>query len=199
VSAARDDRDGRDARDDHDERGRVLILLARESLAAAFDLCDESERGEPWLSEPGATFVTLRIGDRLRGCIGTLRAWRPLLHDVRANTRSAAFSDSRFSPLRRVEYPRISLEVSLLSPYEPCGFRSEEEALAGLRPGIDGVIFEFRRHRSTFLPQVWEQLEDPRTFLAHLKHKAGLPPDFWHPEVRLSRYTVRKWEEGLLS
>jgi AmmeMemoRadiSam system protein A len=186
--------------DDQDtERGRVLVLMARETLAAAVGLCDEIPRTEPWLEEPGATFVTLRIGESLRGCIGTLRAWRPLGQDVRANTRAAAFADSRFHPLRRVEYPQVSLEVSLLSPSEPCGFRSEEEAVAGLRPGVDGVIFEYRGHRSTFLPQVWEQLEDPREFLAHLKHKAGLPPAFWDPEVRLSRYTVRKWEEDLLS
>ena len=51
--------------------------------------------------------------------------------------------------------------------------------------GIDGVILVWL-HRSTFLPQVWEDFSDPRVFIGHLKHKAGLPPDFWDPGVRLS-------------
>ena len=73
---------------------------------------------------------------------------------------------------------------------------SEEHALASLRPGIDGVVFEYGHYRSTFLPQVWEQLPEPDAFLAHLKRKAGLPPGFWVNDLKLSRYTVSKWREG---
>ena len=75
-------------------------------------------------------------------------------------------------------------------------FSSEAEALAQLRPGIDGLIFECGSARSTFLPQVWSQLPKPADFLAQLKRKAGLPGDFWSDEVRLSRYTVHKWTEA---
>ena len=71
----------------------------------------------------------------------------------------------------------------------------QQDALAQLRPHIDGIVFEYRHYRSTFLPQVWEQLPDPETFMAHLKRKAGLTHDFWAESVRLSRYTVRKWKE----
>lgn len=178
-----------------DERGQILLAVARESLAAALGVGEESARNEPWLREPGATFITLRrLGD-LRGCVGTIQAHRPLLEDVRHNARAAAFSDLRFPPVERFEYPEISVEVSLLSPPEPFRFGSEEEALNGLRPGIDGIVFEYGERRSTFLPQVWEQLPDPADFLAHLKHKAGLAPSFWHPDVRLWRYTVTKWAE----
>jgi AMMECR1 domain-containing protein len=56
-------------------------------------------------------------------------------------------------------------------------------------------VFEYGHHTSTFLPQVWEDIKEPAEFLAHLKYKAGLPPDFWDPTVRLSRYTVHKWTE----
>ena len=178
-----------------EERGRILLALARESLASALGLGSEAQRDEPWLLETGATFVTLREHGDLRGCVGTIRAWRPLLVDVRSNARAAAFSDSRFPPVEAREYRDISLEVSLLSPCEPCAFGGEEEALAQLRPGIDGIVFEYRERRSTFLPQVWEQLPQPWDFLAHLKHKAGLPPSFWHPDVKLWRYTVTKWAE----
>ena len=85
--------------------------------------------------------------------------------------------------------------MSLLTAPAPIGFASQEEAIASLRPGIDGVILEYGDKRGTFLPQVWEQLPDARTFFAHLKQKAGLPADFWAEGVRLSRYTVTKWTE----
>jgi AmmeMemoRadiSam system protein A len=114
---------------------------------------------------------------------------------VRENARAAAFRDTRFPPLARAELPRIAVEVSLLGPAVPLPVRSESEALARLRPGQDGVILDYRAARATFLPQVWEQLPDPASFLAHLKQKAGLSPSFWSPEIRLSIYEVTKWEE----
>ena len=178
-----------------EEQGAVLLAIARESLAAALGVGKETPRGEPWLRETGATFVTLREHGDLRGCVGTIQAWRPLLDDVRSNARAAAFSDSRFPPVQAREYRDISMEVSLLSSCEPCEFGCEEEALTRLRPGIDGIVFEYRERRSTFLPQVWEQLPQPWEFLAQLKRKAGLPPTFWDPEVKLFRYTVTKWCE----
>lgn len=178
-----------------EEQGSVLLAIARESLAAALGLGAEAARDEPWLRDPGATFVTLRAHGDLRGCVGTIRAFRALLDDLRSNARAAAFADSRFPPVQAWEYREISMEVSLLSPCEPLELGCEEEALARLRPGIDGIVFEFRERRSTFLPQVWEQLPDPREFLSHLKRKAGLPPAFWDAEVKLWRYTVTKFCE----
>ena len=132
----------------------------------------------------------------MRGCIGTLEAHRPLGLDVRENAVAAAFRDPRFMPLTLAEFEEIRVEVSLLSPTEALAVMSEAHALASLRPGIDGVVFEYGHYRSTFLPQVWEQLPDPAEFLAHLKRKAGLAADFWADQVRLSRYTVTKWKEG---
>ena len=75
-------------------------------------------------------------------------------------------------------------------------FSDEQDALSQLRPGIDGVLFEYGQHRSTFLPQVWQQLPEREDFIAHLKNKAGLAPDFWSDEVKLYRYTVDKWKES---
>ena len=76
-------------------------------------------------------------------------------------------------------------------------FGSETEALGQLRPNIDGIIFSAGNRRSTFLPQVWEQLPEPAEFMAHLKQKAGLPADYWGPDVQLQRYSVKKWKEPL--
>ena len=74
--------------------------------------------------------------------------------------------------------------------------RSEAEAQAALRPGVDGVVLDYRGARATFLPQVWEQLPQPQQFLAALKRKAGLPVTFWATDLRLARYRVQKFVDG---
>jgi uncharacterized protein len=178
-----------------DEAGQVLLQIARGAIAHELGVQQETHEDAQWLHDPGACFVTLRQAEDLRGCIGTLRAHRPLVDDVKANALGAAFRDPRFSPLVARELEITRVEVSLLSPVEELTCESEREALAKLRPGIDGVIFEYGYHHSTFLPQVWAELSDPADFMAHLKQKAGLPPDFWDAEVKLGRYTVSKWCE----
>jgi len=179
------------------EKGATLLKLARSEIASKLGQAAAKPVKAAWLQEPGASFVTLTRQGELRGCIGTLEAHRPLGVDVRENAVAAAFRDPRFMPLTRAEFDDIRVEVSLLSPTEPLLVASEAEALARLRPNIDGVVFEYGHYRSTFLPQVWEQLPDPAEFLAHLKRKAGLSMDFWAEQVRLSRYTVSKWKEGM--
>jgi AMMECR1 domain-containing protein len=94
------------------------------------------------------------------------------------------------------ELAGLEIEVSLLSAKAPLYFASEAEALSQLRPGVDGVVLEWRHHRATFLPQMWEVLETPPRFLGELKRKAGLSEKFWHQELRLECYTVRKWSES---
>ncbi|MDP3743105.1 MAG: AmmeMemoRadiSam system protein A [Methylotenera sp.] len=179
-----------------DSTGEVLISIARAAIFDAFGKpYDETAKDLPWLHEKGASFVTLTQNQQLRGCIGTLEAHRPLLIDVKANAEAAAFSDPRFSPITEAELTHTKIEISLLSAMQAMAFSDEHDALAQLQPGIDGVVFEFGRYRSTFLPQVWEQLPDADIFMAHLKHKAGLQSGFWDDEVKLYRYTVSKWKE----
>ncbi len=178
------------------EKGATLLRLARAEIATQLGYTLARPAQAEWLMQPGATFVTLTRQGELRGCIGTLAAYRPLGLDVRENAVAAAFRDPRFMPLTRAEYDDIRVEVSLLSPAEPMVVANEQDALAQLRPGIDGVVFEVGLSRSTFLPQVWEQLPEPAEFMAQLKRKAGLAADFWSDSVRLSRYGVSKWKEG---
>jgi AmmeMemoRadiSam system protein A len=177
------------------EKGNVLLPIARAAISRALNIPRAADETAPWLAEPGACFVTLTQQGQLRGCIGTLQAHRSLLDDVKSNAVSAALRDSRFMPLSAAELDITYIEISLLSPPQAMSFRDEADALAQLRPHVDGVIFEYRNYRSTFLPQVWEQLPQPQQFMAHLKQKAGLPADFWSHEVKLSRYTVEKWKE----
>lgn len=181
-----------------DHAGLTLLQLARRAIETRLDHGSPERvphEDEAWLDEPGAVFVTLTQSGRLRGCIGSLEAWRPLRTDVRANARAAAFDDPRFPPLDADELARTRVEVSLLTTPEPMSFTDEADAVAQLRPGVDGVVLEASVRRGTFLPQVWDELPDPVTFLAHLKRKAGLPATWWGAGVRLSRYTVTKWKE----
>jgi AmmeMemoRadiSam system protein A len=173
----------------------VLLPIARAAICSALNLPRTADESAPWLAKHGACFVTLTQQGELRGCIGSLQAHRSLLADVKSNAVSAALRDPRFAPLRAAELDITRVEISLLSPAEAMTFRDESDALAQLRPQMDGVIFEYAHYRSTFLPQVWEQLPQPHEFMAHLKHKAGLPVDFWAAGVRLSRYSVEKWKE----
>lgn len=175
--------------------GRLLTSLARAAISGRFGLHFSVHDEAAFLRRPGATFVTLKLNGRLRGCIGSLSVHRNLIEDVRANACAAAFQDPRFKPLRFEELSSVRIEVSLLSALQPMAFTDETDALSQLRPGVDGMVLEFGRHRGTFLPQVWENLPEPRSFLAELKRKAGLAPDFWDAEVQLSRYTVAKWAE----
>lgn len=178
---------------DGDERGRVLLEIARESVEHAVLGTPETEYDEGWLWAPGATFVTLRRRGELRGCLGTLKAREPLIRDLRHNARAVTREDPRFPPLAADELPEISVEVSLLSPLEEVVCRSEKEAVRKLARGRDGWFLTYQSHSGTFLPQVWESLPRPRDFLRRLKEKAGLPVTFWDPEIRLWRYTVSKW------
>lgn len=177
--------------------GHALLGIARNALAERLDAPIIPTADHPRLAQAGATFVTLLRSHQLRGCIGSLEAWRPLREDVHENAIAAAFRDPRFPPLSASEFPGIEIEVSLLTTPEPIGGYNEAQIRDQLRPDIDGAILVAgadRHHvRATFLPQVWEQLPEPVEFLRHLKRKAGLPDHYWSSDTRLLRYTVDKW------
>ncbi|MGR9013138.1 MAG: AmmeMemoRadiSam system protein A [Gammaproteobacteria bacterium] len=174
------------------ENQQRLLDLAKSSIQHGLktggpikiDLSDYPQE----LAEPRATFVTLEINNQLRGCIGMLEAVRPLAEDIAENAYSAAFKDPRFPPLEAHELDKLAVHLSILTPAEPVTFSSEQDLIAQLQPGIDGLILEEGRRRGTFLPSVWESLPEPEQFLRHLKQKAGLPLDYWSTNIRIYRY-----------
>ena len=176
--------------------GNALLTIARSGIAEELGLPWRGEASHAALVQAGATFVTLKRAGELRGCIGSLRPVRPLGADVRANAIAAAFGDPRFPPLAVFEFEEVTVEVSLLTADERIDVADEDDLLARLRPGLDGLIIEHGRRRATFLPQVWDALPDPREFVAALKRKAGFPADFWSPQMNVSRYGVTKWTES---
>ena len=185
--------DGRLCQEDQER----LLELARASIRAGMDtgepLDPDVGRFPSGLMVHGAAFVTLNLNGRLRGCVGSFEARRPLLEDVAKNAFAAAFRDHRFSPLTRDELAGLEIHISLLTPLVPLNVRSREELIRLLRPGVDGLLVEDPPYRSTFLPQVWESLPDPEDFLAELFLKAGLSRNHWSGTLTFSRYGVEEF------
>ncbi len=179
-----------------EQRGELLELAGLSilfGLKSGRSLAVDHKVFENALGRHGASFVTLRREGRLRGCIGTLEAVRPLVTDVAENAFSAAFRDHRFTPIEREELDDLALHLSLLQPPERMVFGSQTELLDQLRPGVDGLVIEDQGRRATFLPSVWESLAEPEAFLGELKQKAGLSADHWSASLVAQRYTVEEF------
>lgn len=169
----------------------LLLQLAKQAISDGLNHTSTLDtnallKNHPELSKPQATFVTLSLDGRLRGCIGTLIAHRTLLEDLIYNAKAAAFDDPRFYPLSNEEFLHVSIEVSLLSTPEPLEYTDIEELKSKICAGEDGVILQKKGRKATFLPQVWEQLPTFEQFFSHLCQKAGLEssclethPDIW--------------------
>ena len=145
------------------------------------------------LREQRASFVTLNIDNRLRGCIGSLAAHRPLILDVAHNAQSAAFRDPRFKALTHAEYLRTDFHISVLSEPWRVGVLSREELVATLKPGVHGLILKQGAQQATYLPSVWEQIAEPETFISELRRKAGLPAEGWSGDMEAFFYTTEEF------
>ncbi len=183
-----------DARD-----GRELLALARECIDSTLRLCSRApfpERTYPRAQQQvRSAFITLRIGEHLRGCCGSIEATRPLAEEVWHDAWASAFRDPRFPPLGLSEWPATHLHLSILENPRPIAVESEEDLIAQLRPGVDGLVLQRDGYRATFLPSVWEQLPHPREFVRNLKLKAGWSVDFWAADIRASIYGVEEFGE----
>jgi len=140
-----------------------------------------------------ACFVTLTISGKLRGCIGSLVAIKPLWQDVVDNAINAAFNEYRFSPLKKDELEKIKIEVSILSEAKPLDFKNPTELLKKIKKNY-GLIVEKNDRSATFLPQVWEQIPDKKQFLEELSMKSGLSKDSWKT-ANIYYYTVEFFKE----
>lgn len=144
-------------------------------------------------SKKQACFVTLTENNELRGCIGSLYPKQELYKDVVENSVHAAFDDYRFSPLNKNEFPKIKIEISVLSIPKKIEFKNEKELLEKIDKKM-GIILKKEFNTATFLPQVWEEISDKISFLEHLSLKAGLNKDAWK-NAEIYYYTVKSVEE----
>lgn len=193
--------------DPRDLEPALILAIARGAVGEHLGATRMQISARPWLDVPAATFVSIHYvhtvelvgrggrGEQLHGCIGSVEPRRRLVDDLRHNAVLAAFHDPRSRPLRFDELDLIRCSVSILGPHTPLAFTDEADARARLRPRVDGVILSWRGHRGLFLPKVWETLREPAAFLDNLKRKAGLPLDFWHPDIELERFEVLEFDE----
>ena len=180
------------------EARRHLLGIAARSIrhglthgkACAVDL----ERLPQVLRECRATFVTLEADHRLRGCIGSLEATRPLAEDVARNAHDAAFADPRFPPVEQDDLEGLGIGISILSAPVPLHVESEADLVSRLRPGIDGLIIQDGENRATFLPSVWKSIPESARFVRELIGKAGWPAGRWPETVRAWRYTTEEFD-----
>ncbi|HIE25411.1 MAG TPA: AmmeMemoRadiSam system protein A [Anaerolineales bacterium] len=183
------------------EEKDTLLKIARHTL-------EEKIRGDkhpplnaaslrtPLLQSDGASFVTFTINGQLRGCIGTLEPYQPLVDDVREHTLSAALNDYRFPQVSAEELDQIKIEISRLTAPTPLIYTDADDLIAKLRPNIDGVVLIDGHRRATFLPQVWKQLPKTEDFLNHLCQKMGAPADLWmRKKLDVLIYQVEEFSE----
>ncbi len=200
AATAKDDF-GAETRDMLATHGQTLLHVAAAAILTHLNKTGPmkltlKEFAEP-LRDHAACFVSLNKDNQLRGCIGSIQAWRPLITDVAENACKAAFQDRRFKKLTKAELEKsdISLSISVLSPQPQMSFNDEADFLSQLQPGIDGIVLQEGKQRGVFLPVVWEQLPEPEKFLSHLKRKAGLKEDYWSETIQAWRYVT----EGISS
>ena len=181
------------------DRARLLAVAA---ASLEFTAAHDGEAPEielaagvsPTLSAQRASFVTLERDGRLRGCIGSPAPRMALARDVAMNAVAAGFGDPRFSPLKASELAELTLSISLLSPATPLVLADEDELIAKLHPGRDGLILRERGAGALFLPSVWSALPDRRAFVQHLKRKMGRASDHWSGSMRAWRFTAESFE-----
>ncbi|HUV49608.1 MAG TPA: AmmeMemoRadiSam system protein B [Anaerolineae bacterium] len=184
--------------------GQALVKLARQTIMQRLgleisdkesDLMVAAVKDETLKALRG-TFVTLKIGGDLRGCIGSLAAEESIVDGVKHNAVSAAFHDPRFSPVTVEEIEDVDIEISILTNPQPLEYIDGADLISKLRVNVDGVILRKGRAGATFLPQVWEQLPRPEKFLSHLCVKAGLSANAWeNTRLEISTYHVQYFEE----
>jgi AmmeMemoRadiSam system protein A len=180
------------------EERKILLADAREAITARLENRQPEYRREPQAEQGNSVllqtlgaFVTLhkrspRGEADLRGCIGRLASPDPLEKTIRAMALQAAFGDPRFPPLSGEEWPACDIEISVLSPIEPCADPRQ------VRVGLHGLYLALRGRSGVLLPhapveQGWNQEE----YLDYICVKAGLPPRaFEDPAAELFTFTA---------
>ncbi|MGB5966360.1 MAG: AmmeMemoRadiSam system protein B [Sulfurimonadaceae bacterium] len=182
----------------------LITGMARDAIVESLTgqtLIDRSSliTSHPFLKKDAAVFVTLNKREQLRGCIGSLQAHRTLIDDLVSNSRSAAFKDLRFLPLKKDELGKLEVEVSILTAPEAIKYDSVDSLRRQVRTGQDGIVLESGKHRATYLPQVWKQFNGFDEYFTSLCQKAGLGQGCLSMRPKIFRYHAKKYSEKSLS
>lgn len=182
------------------EEGKKLIEIARRAIQAKLLHKDAriSDSEKAVFGAQQGVFVTLKKDAQLRGCIGFPEPTHPLYRGVVLAAQSAAFSDPRFPPIDKDEYPILTIEVSVLSVPRMVEVRNPEELLSQVEVGRDGLIVRGTFNSGLLLPQVAVEYGwDSKQFLFQVCMKAGLPGDSWQnfDQCRIYRFQSTVFSE----
>ena len=153
-----------------------LLSLAREAIIGYVRdrILPNRADSEPAIQGHQGCFVTIKINNTLRGCIGSFVSDKPLYKLVQEMAISAATRDPRFYPMQPPDLANFSLEISVLSPLEKISSPDS------VKMGTHGIYIEKNSCRGVLLPQVAvEHGWDRDTFLSQTCLKAGLKSDDW--------------------
>jgi len=176
----------------NEQEQKKLLHIARSSISAylsgqnlpKFDIT------EPRLLEPRGVFVTLHKKERLRGCIGYIKAIMPLYKATSDCAISAAVKDYRFSPLKDKELDEVDIEISALTPLRKI------DDINQIKVGEHGLYISRSPYSGLLLPQVATEYGwDRHTFLAQTCIKAGLPQDAWEKGADIFTFSAQVFGE----
>lgn len=174
-----------------DER-RQLLQIAREaiiSIVTTGSIPAREVKSEKLNGQFGC-FVTIKIGGKLRGCIGNFISDKPLYKLVQEMAAAAATKDPRFYPMKKTDLEQFSTEISVLSPLQKI------ESIEEIQVGTHGIYMERNVHRGVLLPQVaTEQGWDRETFLQQTAQKAGMGKDDWKENTDISIFSAEVFNE----
>jgi AmmeMemoRadiSam system protein B/AmmeMemoRadiSam system protein A len=163
-----------------DAEKNELLALARKSTEYAVQThhsFDPPRTSSETLDQEYGAFVTLTEDGELRGCIGYTSPYKPLYLTVRDTAEFAALHDTRFAPVSSSELPKLSYEISVLSPLR------RVTSLDQIQIGRDGLLMKNGTTQGILLPQVpVEEKWDRQTFLEQTCIKAGMEPKCWNDE-----------------
>ncbi len=169
-----------------DTTAQALLGIARSAIEheLAGQPYSPAPREEKLLNERSGCFVTLKINEQLRGCIGNFQSRRPLYQEVAQMAVAAATQDPRFVPLSEPELNLVRIEITVLSPLEKIS------GPADIVIGQHGIYLENGHNRGVLLPQVATEHDwDALTFLRQTCNKAGLPANMWQaPDTEIYRF-----------
>jgi len=153
------------------------------------DYPDLKNYPEKWREKRGV-YVTINIGEKLRGCQGTQQPEKPFIHAVIDATHRAAFSDPRFDKVTMEDFknPEFNTYISVLGPFKEMAFKTENDIINSLVPFQTGAILSHGKKRGIFLPSVWKKRPSAENFWKRLKRKAKIKDDFFSPDFVIEHF-----------
>jgi AmmeMemoRadiSam system protein A len=166
------------------ENRRQLLAVAREIVTAKIEGREANIPKIDGLDFNNSCFVSLRLNNRLRGCIGNFRTDINIVNNIASMAYESAFNDPRFHSLTPEELKDVRFEISVLSHMIPINSVEEVEV------GRDGLYIVKGYNKGVLLPQVatdhkWDKYE----FISQTCLKAGLKKHAWEYEkIELYRF-----------